>query len=155
ATGTPTFSPSQLVASAVARAEAELTKRFCPMRIVASSFGVCALRLRIWVARRSRDSRSRARSIRPSETRAVSAPAKKAERVSDRTSKMKKTVFWTAMARVLSFQRESIGSGRGKAGGSGRLLSRGDAANGQEGEGLVQRASRYARPSRRTRAPRA
>ena len=47
--GTPYFSPIQFVASAVASAEAELTKRFWPIRIVASRRGVWDLRARMSV----------------------------------------------------------------------------------------------------------
>ena len=54
------------------------------MRMTASSRGVWALRSRMMAPRRSPFSRIRCRSIRPSETSAVSEPAKNAETTSDR-----------------------------------------------------------------------
>jgi hypothetical protein len=85
ASGTPYFSPIQLVASAVARAEAELMNRFWPIRMVARSRGVCAFKSRMSLPLGSPLSRMRWRSMRPSDTRAVSAPAKNAERASERS----------------------------------------------------------------------
>ncbi len=84
ATKNPERSPKKRVARFVADAEAALMKRFWAIRITARSFAVCALKLRINIPRRSPFSRMPCRSIRESETSAVSDPAKKAENAVER-----------------------------------------------------------------------
>jgi hypothetical protein len=85
---TPYFWPSHFSATVVAEAEAALRNRFWPMRMTASSRGVFERRLRISAPRRSPFSRIACRSMRPSETSAVSEPAKNAEKASERTKAM-------------------------------------------------------------------
>ncbi len=79
----PYRGPNQRSASVVAEAEAAERKRFCPIRITASSREVWERRIRIIAPRRSPRSRMAWRSMRPSETRAVSDPAKKPDIRSD------------------------------------------------------------------------
>ena len=99
AAGTPYVSPSHAVASAVASDDAAVMKRFCPIRIVASSRErMRSSDPRAHAARRSPFSRSLWRSIRESETSAVSAPAKNAERPSESARSTRKSRYFAFMS---------------------------------------------------------
>src|SRR5215469_9697630 len=63
--------------------------------------------------RRSPASRIRARSMRPSETRAVSDPAKNAESSSERRSSSRYREFWRSMAVLSSLRRVYPGLAHG------------------------------------------
>ena len=75
-------------------AEAAERKRFWPIRIVASRREVCAFRFRMMAPRRSPLSRMPCRSMRPSDTSAVSAPAKKPEKTSERRNASTYRTVW-------------------------------------------------------------